>query len=124
MIIVGDELGTPIMSVPSIFGESTSDFTGIVSLLIFWGMLELGVGMVAVCLPTMRPMLRGASVESMMRSLRSFISLPGTSRGGSGTHESERENIPLDERDKIKKKVEYSVTSSLSDDHVLSKNLV
>ena len=53
-------------------------------------MLELGVGVVAICLPALRPIFRGKSVEGMLRSLRSFVSLrsftslPNPSRQGSG----------------------------------------
>ena len=53
---------------------------GIVSLLIFWSMLELGVAMIAICLPTLRPVFRAVSLESMLRSIRSLVSLSGTSK--------------------------------------------
>lgn len=41
----------------------------------FWGMLEMGVAMIAVCLPTLRPLFHGWSPESIMRSFRSALSL-------------------------------------------------
>ena len=45
---------------------------GIVSILLFWGMMEMGVGMIAVCLPTLRPFFRSWSLESIVRSFRSI----------------------------------------------------
>lgn len=75
-IIYGEIFGTPLLSKPIIAGEKSTDFLGVVSLSLFWATLELGVGMVAVCLPTLRPLFRDASLESMVRSLRSFVSLP------------------------------------------------
>ena len=57
--------------------------TGVVSLLLFWGMLELGVGMIAICLPTLRPLFAGWSPESIIRSIRSAIFLRSVHSGGS-----------------------------------------
>ena len=41
----------------------------------FLGMLEMGVGMIAVCLPTLRPLFHGWSPMSIIRSFRSALSL-------------------------------------------------
>lgn len=116
-------LGTPVLSVPSIAGVATTDFIGIVSLMIFWGQLELGVGMVAVCLPVMRPILKGESVLSALRGLKTFISLPGSSRSGSdfGARfgRSDSDGAALEDSDNIEKKVEYEVTSSRADSEVV-----
>lgn len=122
-IIVGMILGTPVLSVPSIAGVATTDFIGIVSLMIFWGQLELGVGMVAVCLPVMRPMLKGESVMSALRGLKEFVSLSGSSRagsyfGGKGSKEEVADGAALEESDTIEKKMEYEVTSSRADSGV------
>ena len=38
-------------------------------------MLETGIGMVAICLPTLRPLFHGLSPESIVNSLRSVLSL-------------------------------------------------
>lgn len=47
-------------------------------------MIELGVGMIAICLPTLRPLFRGWSPESIIRSIRSALSLRSFhSSGGS-----------------------------------------
>lgn len=45
---------------------------GVASILLFWGMMEMGVGMIAVCLPTLRPFFRNWSLESIVRSFRSI----------------------------------------------------
>ncbi|KAL9095622.1 MAG: hypothetical protein Q9165_002054 [Trypethelium subeluteriae] len=54
----------------SVAGLPATDDLGVVSLLVFWGMVELGVGMVAICLPTLRPLLAGVSPEGVIRSIR------------------------------------------------------
>ena len=41
----------------------------------FWGMLEMGVAMVAVCLPTLRPLVHTWSLESIIHSVLSVLSL-------------------------------------------------
>lgn len=41
----------------------------------FWGMLEIGIAMVAACLPVLRPLFHGWSPESIIRTFRSQISL-------------------------------------------------
>lgn len=48
---------------------------GIVSILMFWGMTEVGVGIVAVNLPTLRPLIRDISLKSVVNSVRSALSL-------------------------------------------------
>ena len=65
-------------------GLPDTDDLGIVSLLLFWGMVELGVGMIAICLPTFRPIFKGWSPESIVRSVRSIISLRSVSSHHSG----------------------------------------
>lgn len=55
--------------------------TGIVSILMFWGMLEIGIAMVAACLPVLRPLFQGWSPESIIRSFRSQISLRSIGSG-------------------------------------------
>ena len=54
---------------------------GIVSILMFWGMLEIGIAMVAACLPVLRPLFQGWSPESIIRSFRSQISLRSIGSG-------------------------------------------
>jgi hypothetical protein len=57
----------------------------VVSLVLFWPMIEMGVAMVAACLPTLRPLFYGVSLESIINSVRSMISLQSI-RSGSGKH--------------------------------------
>lgn len=54
---------------------------GIVSILMFWGMLEIGIAMVAACLPVLRPLFQGWSPESIIRSFRSQLSLRSIGSG-------------------------------------------
>lgn len=55
--------------------------SGIVSILMFWGMLEIGIAMVAACLPVLRPLFQGWSPESIIRSFRSQLSLRSSGSG-------------------------------------------
>lgn len=48
---------------------------GIVSILMLWGYLEIGVAIIAACLPMLRPLFQSWSIESVIRSVRSAISL-------------------------------------------------
>jgi hypothetical protein len=41
----------------------------------FWSMLELGIAMVASCLPILRPLFNDFSAESVINSIRSALSL-------------------------------------------------
>ena len=69
-------------------GLLATDDIGVVSLLLFWGMVELGVGIIAICLPTLRPLFRGFSPESILRSIRSALSLRSIHSGSSGARRS------------------------------------
>ena len=51
-------------------------------------MVELGVGMVAICLPTLRPLFRSWSPESIIRSIRSALSLRSIHSDGSSPRRS------------------------------------
>lgn len=71
-------------------GLLATDDIGVVSLLLFWGMVELGVGMIAVCLPTLRPLFHGWSPESIIRSIRSALSIRSIHSGGSSARSTGR----------------------------------
>lgn len=72
--------------------------------------------MVAVCLPVMRPMLKGENVLSALRNFKTFISLSGSSRAGSDfAGRTASDGATLEESDTIEKKMEYEVTSSRAD---------
>lgn len=51
-------------------------------------MVELGVGIIAICLPTLRPLFRGWSPESIICSIRSALSLRSFHSGGSSAKRS------------------------------------
>ena len=75
-----------------IFFQISLTILGIVSILMFWGYLEIGVGIVAACVPTLRPLLEDWSLESVIRSIRSTISLRSfgnSAKEGTGRSESE-----------------------------------
>ena len=54
--------------------------------IVYWPMIEASLGIVAACLPTLRPMFATWSVDSVLDRLRSGISLPSkrSSRSRSG----------------------------------------
>ena len=47
----------------------------VVSLALFWAMIQMGVALVTACLPTLRPLFDGVSPESIIQSIRSNLSL-------------------------------------------------
>ena len=56
----------------------------------FWGMLEIGIAMVAACLPVLRPLFQGWSPESLIRSFRSQISLRSSGSGNKASPNAKR----------------------------------
>lgn len=71
----------------------------------YWSMIELGLSIVAACLPTLRPLFGRSSIESWRKSIRSYFTLhlkPFSNRGdGSGSGYTSRANEnykPLEER--------------------------
>ena len=46
-----------------------------VSTILYWSMIEAGLAIIAVCLPTLQFLARKASIDSMLHSLRSAFSL-------------------------------------------------
>ena len=47
----------------------------VVGLMLFWPMVQMGVALIAACLPTLRPLFDGVSPESVIQSIRSNLSL-------------------------------------------------
>ena len=89
---------TWVCGIPPKAADSLLTCPGIVSILMFWGMLEIGIAMVAACLPVLRPLFQGWSPESIIRSFRSQLSLrsigsgnkaPFHAKGGAKRTESE-----------------------------------
>ena len=79
-------------------GLLATDDIGVVSLLLFWGMVELSVGMIAICLPTLRPLFEGCSVEFVGPRIRAILSLPSMHTGGSEGKISQRRSTKDQER--------------------------
>lgn len=47
----------------------------VVGLILFWPMIQMGIALIAICLPTLRPLFQGVSPESVIQSIRSNFSL-------------------------------------------------
>ena len=45
-----------------------------------WSQVEAGVAVIAACLPTLRPLFRGKSLETLINSFRSMLSLASLDR--------------------------------------------
>jgi hypothetical protein len=54
---------------------------------LYWSMVEVGVGLLAACLPTLRFLFRGMSPESVVNSIRSVFSLQSLRSAHSRLHE-------------------------------------
>ncbi|RAH84227.1 hypothetical protein BO86DRAFT_397091 [Aspergillus japonicus CBS 114.51] len=61
-----------MLSTQTVGGVSSSDDIGIVSILMFWGMLETGVAIVAICLPSLYRLVRDVSPRARLQSLLVF----------------------------------------------------
>ncbi|OJJ70125.1 hypothetical protein ASPBRDRAFT_197826 [Aspergillus brasiliensis CBS 101740] len=59
-----------------------SDKIAIVSILMFWSMLEIGVGIIAICLPILYRLVRDVSLSSRIRSLFTRPESPGSDLSG------------------------------------------
>lgn len=86
MALFGVILGPALFSHAEVGGVPSDDDVGIVSILMFWGMLEVGIAMIAACLPVLRPLFQGWSPESIIRSFRSQISLRSSGSGNKASH--------------------------------------
>jgi hypothetical protein len=60
--------------------DPTLDENLSVSTVIYWSMIEAGLSLIAVCLPTAQNIFRGHSLGSVVNSVRSAISLPSITR--------------------------------------------
>ena len=58
---------------------------GVVSLILFWAMIQMGVAVTVACLPTLRPLFHGFSPEAIVHSTRSKMSLASLRSKGSGS---------------------------------------
>ncbi|RAL04157.1 uncharacterized protein BO80DRAFT_442159 [Aspergillus ibericus CBS 121593] len=87
MALFASILGPKLFSEKTVGGVSSSDDIGIVSILMFWGMLEIGIAIVAICLPIIYRLARDASPGHFLNSLLSLRPLRGstTSKNASFT---------------------------------------
>lgn len=72
-------------------------------MLMFWGMLEIGVAMVAVCLPTLMPLFHGWTVEKFFQTLRTFFSLESLSLRRSARSSSSKRHQKMDSETSLAK---------------------
>jgi hypothetical protein len=102
------EIGTGIARLV-IFVEQTTDYVktadgnGLLTTLIFWSMVEMGIAIVAGCLPTIWPLIGKISVETMVRSLRGMLSLESLRRGSEATSGYHSEDV----QDRVRKESAY-----------------
>jgi hypothetical protein len=75
-------------------GVSTHFYLGIVSILMFWGMLEMGIAMVAICLPVLYRVWRHWPLINLLVRLVSWgSSKPQNSSNRSNMEMADRGNL-------------------------------
>ncbi|OOF98335.1 hypothetical protein ASPCADRAFT_205578 [Aspergillus carbonarius ITEM 5010] len=84
MALFASILGPKLFSEKTVGGVSSSDDIGIVSILMFWGMLEIGIAIVAICLPIIYRLARDASPRNFLSSLLSLSPLRGSKNSKTG----------------------------------------
>ena len=67
----------------------------------YWSMIEMGLCVVAACLPTMRPIFGEPSAEKLFKSFRSIFSLPSMSSLRSRRYENSESTIARHNYDEI-----------------------
>ena len=79
----------PQPSVPVKDSISKPDSADYIAQTTYWTLIEASLAIVSACLPTLRPLFQGFSVESVIRSFRSVISLASLqSRHSNGSKHS------------------------------------
>ncbi|KAF3026511.1 hypothetical protein E8E14_013559 [Neopestalotiopsis sp. 37M] len=67
------------------------DVRGVGTNTMVWTYVEVGVGVVAACLPTLKPIFRGRTLDSIVASVRSVLSIPSNrSRGSNASSRRQR----------------------------------
>lgn len=84
-----------------ILGVTILDDMAVVSLLLFWPMIEMGVALVVACLPALRPLFRGKSPESAIQSVRSKLSLRSLRSLKSSSSQTKDINVGRNSNDSI-----------------------
>lgn len=69
-----------------------NDVTYILTPTLYWPMVESSLGVVGACLPSMRPIFKDISLESVVRRVRSFVSISSI-----GSRESSETNDKSDD---------------------------
>ena len=59
---------------------------------IYWSLVEASMAIVSASLPTLRPLFRGFSLESLLGSIRSRVSLQSMDRSGSNGSKTRKES--------------------------------
>ncbi|KUI73105.1 hypothetical protein VM1G_09143 [Cytospora mali] len=75
-----------------------ADGIGHLTTMMFWSMIEMGIAIVAGCLPTIWPLISKVSLENMVRTVRSVLSLESL-RESSGKSSKNRSGAGADKRD-------------------------
>lgn len=80
----------------------------------FWGMLEIGVAMVAACLPVLRPILRDYSPQAVFDSLRSFLTLQSSANDSRSIFRGRNRPPSSDSQTSITRSTKSGVWSNLT----------
>ncbi|KAL2012345.1 hypothetical protein VTN00DRAFT_5063 [Thermoascus crustaceus] len=94
MAFYAEFLGPSFLEKTTLGGLSSYDDIGIVSVLMFWEFLEIGVAIVASCLPILHPVWNVLSLDHVFDTVRSFISPRFT--GSNHKSDSSLRKIPKD----------------------------
>lgn len=70
----GDEKGYCLLNDPSDYIQ-VADGIGVLTTMMFWAMIEMGIAIVAGCLPTIWPLISKVSLEGFVRSVLRALSL-------------------------------------------------
>lgn len=100
----------------------------VVGLILFWPMVQMGVALVAACLPTLRPLFHGVSPESVIQSIRSNLSLSSLRSKASfhyiKSNSSRTSNGPVGKAfpNEVSKQLETHITGSKGLSHDLDQH--
>lgn len=75
----------------------------------YWSMIELGLSIIAACLPTLRPLLGEWSLQGYYKFLRSYITLRSKS---SSTRRNRSSELESEKSEDLGKELEGSSNSS------------
>lgn len=80
-----------------------ADGNGLLTTLMIWSMIEIGIAVVAGCLPTIWPLVSKIPIENMMRTFKSVLSPESvrsraSTRQGSSLHSGEKDSSRLTEK--------------------------